>query len=781
MTDGRALRVALLCDVDQSVYHVGDEAIGLAGAQRLGAHGFDVVMVSRGEKYSPEGTVPAEAIEALTFPWPEPDRERYLDEITRVLAGDPGALPPEDKVHRIIEQIRGVDALVIGGGGSLNSRYGWLLYERAATALVAAALGRPVVLTGQSVGPDLTVTDAEVLGRLLDACVLAGVRDADSLALARAIRPEHPALVQTVDDAVLLEGLDDDGLAERISVTVGSDPDPLPADDLVAVMAAVVDGLADRTGAEIELVPHMADPDTGGSDLDMHARIASRLRHDAAQLPIRPAEETARRQAGSAGVVTTRFHPVVFGTASGASVLALPMNRYGRSRVDGALANAGWSGGSVPLAALWDPATGGASALLDPVLDALVARAEREREHLRARRTGVRADAAAWWDRIAGALRGEGAGCAPALRGPAPVQRFDDDLRAALAPYRAVEQAERSAPATVGIVMRTQDRTVMLDRAVRDVLSQTWADWHLVIVDDAGSDPAGVDAVVARYAHEAAGRITVLHRDRSTGMEAASNAGIAATATELLAIHDDDDTWRPTFLQRTVAHLRAHPEQPAVVVRTEIVHEHQEGTTLVEDERFVVNPELTGMHLVDFMALNRTTPIAVLHRRAVHDEVGLFREDLPVVGDYEFHLRLLARGPIGFLDLPLAEWRLRPSASGTASNSMFAAADAHTEFDRVLADEHLRPWVAEHGLGLPLFISRTVEERVGKALSPLHEQNERLLALLEETTARLSMLEEVARHQQVRLDERSAVDLARRAARSARTGMHRAVGLLRRN
>lgn len=782
---GRRLRVALLCDVDQSVYHVGDEAIGLVGARQLAARGLDVVMVSRGEKHGPDGSPPDEAIEALTFPWPEVDRERYLDEIVRVLAGDASALPPEDKLHRIIEQIRGVDALVIGGGGSLNSRYGWLLYERAATALVASALGKPVVLTGQSVGPDLSVTDAEVLGRLLDACVLAGVRDADSLALARSVRPRHPALVQTLDDAVLLEGLDGVELVERISVTIGSDPYPLPDDDVVAVAASVVDGLADRTGAEIELVPHMADPDTGGGDLDMHERIAARLRHAATALPIRPAEETALRQAGSAWIVTTRFHPVVFGTASAASVLALPMNRYGRSRIDGALENTGFSGGSVPLAALWDPASGGPSALLDPVLDALVDGAATERAHLRSRRAAARERATAWWDRVAAALRGVAPAAGPAAvpdaqAGEGPVHRFDAPLRALLAPYRPGEQIASGASAQVGIIMRTQDRAVMLDRAVQDVLSQTRADWHLVIVDDAGSDPSGVDDVVSRYAHEAAGRITVLHRERSTGMEAASNAGIAMTEAPMLVVHDDDDTWQPTFLQRTAAYLRSHPEQRAVAVRTEIVHEHLEGTTLVEDARFPSNPELTGMHLVDFMAVNRITPIAVLYRRSAHDELGPFREDLPVVGDYEFHLRLLRRGPIGFLDVPLAQWRLRPRATGAASNSMYALSAPHAEYDARLADEQLRPWVAEHGIGLPMFVSRTVEERVGTALRPLQEQNERLLALLEETAARLAVLEDASRHQQVRLDERSAVDLARRTARSVRTGLHRAAGMLRR-
>jgi len=779
--------VALLCDIDQNIYHVGDETIGLAGADRLCRRGLDVVMVSRQEKYGPDGRPPAHCIPALTFPWPERDRERYLDEIRRVLAGNRDALPPEDKLFGIIERYRDVDALVIGGGGALNSRYGWLLAERVATAMVAASQGARVVLSGQSIGPDLSVTDARMLGELLDLCGLVGVRDADSLARARAIRPDHPALVETVDDAVGLPVSWEEPREDRVSVTLGSDPWPFPAQDYVRVMAAALDGLAVRTGAAVEFVPHMADPDLDGSDVDLHERVAAAMSAPSTQVPLERAELVAARQARARWIVSTRFHPVVFGTLAASSVLAVPLDRYGASRIDGAFRHAGMTHASVPFAALWDPTTGGTTAVLDAALDALVAAHPAEHARLVARRDELRACSERWWDAVAAAVTGEAATDPdPGAAALGATARFDAPLRALLAPFSPQEQAERGGEPTVAVVMRTKDRPVMLDRAVRDVLSQTRADWQLVIVDDAG-DAEAVDAVVARYAHEAFGRVRVLHRAKSTGMEAASNAGITASASELLCIHDDDDTWQPTFLQRTVEHLRTHSEESAVVVRTEIVHEHQEGTTLVEDDRFLSWPRLHGMRLADFMTVNRTTPIAVMHRRRVHDELGLFREDLPVVGDYEFHLRLLQHGPVGFLDLPLARWHLRPSAAGADSNSMFAMDDAHHDVDLTLADAHFRDWVREHGIGLPMFISRVVGEQVERASESQTRTNDELLARLDavsgqlaEVGARLAALEDESRHHGVRLEERSAVQLARRGARSARSALYRVAGALAR-
>lgn len=743
------MKVALLCDVDQTVYHVGDEAIATMSARRLTARGHQVVRISRREKYGPGGAAPAVSIPALSFPWPLEDRARYLGEIRRVLAGDRSALPAEDKLFTIIEQLRSVDSVVIGGGGSLTSRYGWLLDERLATALVARSLGKPVVLTGQSLGPELTPADRESMRELLELCTLVGLRDEHSVRIARSLCPAHSALVQTLDDAVGL-GLPPSGDAphldpELLSVTLGGDGDPLPRADYIALACAVIEELAGRTGARVELVPHMADPDDGGGDLLLHQEVAAQLSLPATVLPIEQDTVAAARTTGAAWVISTRFHPVVFGTAAGASVLALPLNRYGHSRMDGALRNIGLAGAAVPAAALWDPVAEGPSALVGTVVEALVAGRDAELATLETARPRLLAAAESWWDRVSDALAGEapaGAAGAEAPEGPAgavgsatsdprgagltPRQRWDEQLRASLALFtRAVEHA---AEPSAAIIMRTRDRPLMLDRAVQDVLAQTRQDWELVIVDDAG-DSAAVDAVAARHASEADGRIRVIHREASTGMEAASNHGLRETSAPTVVIHDDDDTWHATFLQETLAHLEAHPEQEAVVVRTLIVHEHETPTGFVEDEMFLSWPELEGVRLVDYIAVNRNVPISMLHRRRVHATVGLYDETLPVVGDYAFHLQLLQSVEVGFLDRPLAQWRQRPAAVGASSNSMYAFSGGHRHYDAELRERYFRPWVAEHGIGLPMFLSRNTETVVERSEERLLEE---LRALREE-------------------------------------------------
>src|SRR5438270_602724 len=85
----------------------------------------------------------------------------------------------------------------------------------------------------------------------------------------------------------------------------------------------------------------------------------------------------------------------------------------------------------------------------------------------------------------------------------------------------------------------------------------------------------------------------------------------------------------------------------------------------------------------------RPRPISVLHRRDVLAGIGPFREDLPVVGDWEFNLRLASSGrPIGFLDgEPLAFWHQRRAAEGALANSVIGRSADHQRMDLLVRNE----------------------------------------------------------------------------------------------
>lgn len=282
----------------------------------------------------------------------------------------------------------------------------------------------------------------------------------------------------------------------------------------------------------------------------------------------------------------------------------------------------------------------------------------------------------------------------------------------------SVNESENAdgTPAKVGIVVRTKDRSLMLTRALNDIAAQHFRDWHVAVVND-GGDATAVDRVIESMPSPIRSRITVVHHDSSQGRSAAANAGVRVLDAPYVVLHDDDDLWHPDFLVRASAWLDSHPEDIGVVGRTEIVYERQRDGVFVETGRAPFWPALITISYAELLQVNRFVPIAYLYRRAVHDEVGHYREDVHAAEDWEFNLRVAARHSIGYIrDQVLAYWMQRPGATGDMGNSMFVLADEHERYDRLIRDEALRSYVAGHGDGLPLYLARYVQDEVSRQL-----------------------------------------------------------------
>ena len=100
--------------------------------------------------------------------------------------------------------------------------------------------------------------------------------------------------------------------------------------------------------------------------------------------------------------------------------------------------------------------------------------------------------------------------------------------------------------ATVSVIMPCHNGEKYLSQAVESILAQTFADWELLIVDDASTD--GSVAIAEEYCAKES-RIKLLHTECSTGKPAtARNVGIEAAQGQYIAFLDCDDQWLPDKL-----------------------------------------------------------------------------------------------------------------------------------------------------------------------------------------------------------------------------------------
>ena len=266
----------------------------------------------------------------------------------------------------------------------------------------------------------------------------------------------------------------------------------------------------------------------------------------------------------------------------------------------------------------------------------------------------------------------------------------------------AVVPADPATPADLGhvlVVMRTRWRHDMLPRAIRSVLSQTYPHWFLQIVNDGGPVHL-VEAEVGPYRNLLQERLGILHRDRQYGMEAATNAGIAAGQSEFIAIHDDDDTWSPEFLERMVQRLDT-TGRGAAVSHSRIVREAWDGSDYVRQGVVEFGPTLDQITAADLASHNHFPPISFLFRRRVYEEVGSFHEGLPALGDWHFNKRVAAREPIDVHPDALCSWHHRAPSSDTPNSP---------RIDHWRAMEFVTAWPAT--APLPEFFSQMRQVRM---------------------------------------------------------------------
>lgn len=398
-----APRVLVIGDIGQHTYHVGDEAMTIASAQALSEGGAAVTLMTRDVGHSAryigaavnheaaqhEAGAPYEYLPFFLFPWAPAERELTLAALECVLTqlhadrerpstSELVALPqvqalPEvlhplaQTVERMVEfadAIAAMDAVVVSGGGNLNSRYGWLLYERAAAVRAAEHAGVPVYVTGQSLGPVLSPEDAQVLERMLRTARSVTVREHSSLAWCRERGIDARLSVDDATDYLAASPARTLHYAEGVSA--GQTLDELPeryvcvtvnecTEQQAQQLARLLDNMWREHGYAPVFLSHYGDPqDPASGDIQAHHRIAEQLSPStpATLLPILHADQSVTVHRGAAFTLTSRYHPAVFSAAAGIPVLALVPDAFTQMRVGGALRQYGLGEFTLPLGML---------------------------------------------------------------------------------------------------------------------------------------------------------------------------------------------------------------------------------------------------------------------------------------------------------------------------------------------------------------------------------------------------------------------------------------------
>lgn len=195
-------------------------------------------------------------------------------------------------------------------------------------------------------------------------------------------------------------------------------------------------------------------------------------------------------------------------------------------------------------------------------------------------------------------------------------------------------------PLNVSVILPTYNRAWIVADAIDSVLEQGFTDFELIVIDDGSTDDT--PQLLSAYGN----RLRVI-RQANRGVSAARNSGIRSATGELIALLDSDDVWLPGKISTQVNFFASHPQ--ARICQTEEIWVRN-GARVNPGKR---HRKEGGMIFERSLALCLVSPSAVMMRRSLLEEVGLFDETLPACEDYDLWLRIAWKYPIQLVDQPL--------------------------------------------------------------------------------------------------------------------------------
>jgi glycosyltransferase involved in cell wall biosynthesis len=196
---------------------------------------------------------------------------------------------------------------------------------------------------------------------------------------------------------------------------------------------------------------------------------------------------------------------------------------------------------------------------------------------------------------------------------------------------------------SVSVVIATYNRAGLLKETIESVLSQTFQDFELIVVDDGSTDDT--EEVLRPYSD----RLRFL-RQENRGPSAARNLGISVARASWISIQDSDDICASGHLETLYRFVEKNPDVGMVFANGAYLDDPgPKGKTIIPREKSKRLAE-KGVALTDLFSTSIVRlQAAVLSKKALL-AVGGLDENLRIAMDLDLAFRFFMRFPIAYLD-----------------------------------------------------------------------------------------------------------------------------------
>jgi glycosyltransferase involved in cell wall biosynthesis len=290
------------------------------------------------------------------------------------------------------------------------------------------------------------------------------------------------------------------------------------------------------------------------------------------------------------------------------------------------------------------------------------------------------------------------------------------------------------------VIIPLYNKAAYIEKAIQSVLSQTFQEFELIVVDDGSTDnplPPNGGSAAERLGklsfltppillpHLGVGGSVRIVEQENQGVSTARNNGVKLAKYDYVAFLDADDTWEPIYLAEMKKLIEAYPDAGIYGSGYYIVKNGKKRIAPIGVEMNFERGPINYCHVYSKTLCMPLTSISTILPRSVFINENGFKPDLKLGEDFDLWIRLATKHPVVFLNRPLANYNQDVDLANRAIGEKLYKPQEHmlfTDYAELKNNPdfvYLYERLALYGL-LPYYLKGKNKKEVKAILSQIH-------------------------------------------------------------
>lgn len=284
------------------------------------------------------------------------------------------------------------------------------------------------------------------------------------------------------------------------------------------------------------------------------------------------------------------------------------------------------------------------------------------------------------------------------------------------------------------VIIPLYNKAAYIERAIQSVLSQTFQEFELIVVDDGSTDDSFVQLSVISYQlsvnnPEAFRKLKIIEQSNQ-GVSVARNNGVKVAKSDYIAFLDADDSWEPTYLEEMNSLIAAYPNAGIYGSSYYIVKNGKKRIAPIGVDSGFESGLINYCQVYSKTLCMPLTSISTILPKSIFINENGFYSRLKLGEDFDLWIRVAIKHPVAFLNKPLANYNQDVEPRSRAIGEKLYEAREHmlfSDYGELKSNPdfmYLYERLALYGL-MPYYLKGKNKAEVDAILSKIHwEQHE---------------------------------------------------------